>query len=303
MDHLHLNIPPLDPLVAFEAAARLGSFARAAEELALSQAAVSQRIRHLEDAVGAALFLRANRRVQLTRAGRLLQQATAPALRNIAAASEEIRARQGGNRLTIGADNALTTMWLMPLLNQFRDLNEDDLSVRLAASDREEDCLADDLDLAILHGDGTWEGRDAVLLFSEEVFPVCAPEYLMKNPPVIGPEYLPAHPLLELEDPRHTWMSWRSWLADAGVPDQPLTEPLRINAYTLIIEEAKAGRGIALGWRNLVDAELAAGTLVRPVADSVKTKLGYYLTWRMDYPLDPTPAAFRDWLIRQAPGR
>lgn len=80
MDHLHLNIPPLDPLVAFEAAARLGSFTRAAEELALSQAAVSQRIRHLEDAVGAALFLRSNRRVQLTRAGRLLQQATATCL-------------------------------------------------------------------------------------------------------------------------------------------------------------------------------------------------------------------------------
>lgn len=194
MDHLHLNIPPLDPLVAFEAAARLGSFTRAAEELALSQAAVSQRIRNLEDAVGAALFLRANRRVQLTRAGRLLQQATAPALRNIAAASEEIRARQGGNRLTIGADSALTTMWLMPRLNQFRDLNEDDLSVRLVASDRGEDCLADDLDLAILHGDGTWEGRDAALLFSEEVFPVCAPEHLMKNPPVIGSEHLPAHP-------------------------------------------------------------------------------------------------------------
>ena len=99
----------------------LAIFTRAVKELALSQASVSRRVRNLEYAVGAALFLRANRWVRLTRAGRLLQQATAPALRNIAAVSEEVRARQRGNRLIIGADSALTTIWLMPLLNQFRD--------------------------------------------------------------------------------------------------------------------------------------------------------------------------------------
>ncbi len=300
MDHLRRSLPPLDPLVAFEAASRLGSFSRAAEELGLSQAAISQRIRHLEKHVGARLFVRANRKVHLTTAGRSLLHAAAPALRQIAAASEEIRARRGGDRLTLGADQSIAAMWLMPRLSLYREDAEHKLSIRVVASDKAADCLSEDVDLAILHGDGNWPGHDAALLFSEEVFPVCAPSYLMNNPPVIGPEHLPEHALLELDDIHWDWMSWPAWLSSVGIHKPVEHEPLRINSYPLIIAAAKAGQGIALGWQHLVDADLAAGHLVRPVPDRVETAYGYYLIWSDTHPLDPAAATLRDWLLANA---
>ncbi len=303
MDYLRRSLPPLDPLVAFEAASRHGSFTRAAQELALSQAAVSQRIRQLEDHLGTPLFVRANRRVQLTAAGRSLQHAAAPALRQIALASEDIRERTSGDRLSIGADQSIATLWLMPHLSRFRDQADQELSIRVVASDKDSECLSDDIELAILHGDGTWPGHDSALLFSEEVFPVCAPSYLMDNPPVFSPDHLPEHPLLELDDLHWDWMNWRGWLSAVGVHERIKREPLRINSYPLIIQEAKAGRGIALGWRHLIDSDLAAGHLVRPVSDKVRTDLGYYLLWPSSHALDQLAAEFRDWLIRMAPGR
>lgn len=297
MDHLRRILPPLDPLVAFEAAARLESFTQAAEELSLSQAAVSQRIRQLEDHIGAPLFVRANRRVALTTAGRTLQHAAGPALRQIAIASEEIRARRGQDRLTIGADQAIAALWLMPKLAAFRAETGSDLSVRVVASDSDADCLAGDVELAILHGRGVWPGRQTALLFAETVFPVCSPAYLRAHGPMTGPDTLPDHALLELDDIHWDWMNWRGWLSSVGVHRQAAREPLRINSYPLIIEAARYGEGVALGWAHLVDGDLAAGRLVRPVTDAVTTEFGYYLIWSDAHPLDPPAAAFRDWLL------
>ncbi|MEM7057901.1 MAG: LysR substrate-binding domain-containing protein [Pseudomonadota bacterium] len=299
MDKLRRTLPPLDPLVAFEAAARHQSFTRAAEELALSQAAVSQRIRQLEDHIGTPLFVRANRRVQLTTAGRTLQHAASPALRRIAAATEDVRHRPGRARLTIAADQSIAAMWLMPRLDAFRGTLDQDTSVRVVASDDPTDCLADDIELAILHGAGDWPGRQAALLFPEEVFPVCAPYYLTRHGPLSQAEQLLQHPLLELDDVQWDWMNWRGWLSTIGVDGIAQAEPLRINSYPLIIEAAKAGQGLALGWRHLVDQPMAEGQLVAPLPNSVTTEFGYYLIWPADRPLDPLTAAFRNWLLGQ----
>ncbi|MEX0284451.1 MAG: LysR family transcriptional regulator, partial [Paracoccaceae bacterium] len=180
MDYLHRSLPPLDPLVAFEAAARLGSFTRAAEELDLSQAAVSQRIRQLEDHLDAPLFVRANRKVTLTAAGQALQQATGPALGQIAATSDQLRARASGNRLSIAVDPTIASIWLMPRLSRYRDEIGEDLSLHVTTTD-DVAGLSGAVDLTIQHGTGKWPGRDAALLFSEDVFPVCAPDYLMHH--------------------------------------------------------------------------------------------------------------------------
>ncbi|MEX0285424.1 MAG: LysR substrate-binding domain-containing protein, partial [Paracoccaceae bacterium] len=126
---------------------------------------------------------------------------------------------------------------------------------------------------------------------------------LMPHPPVIGPEHLPEHPLLDLDGSQASGMTWRKWLSAVGVHEPIQREPLRINAYPLLLEEAKSGRGIALGWRHLVDADLAAGRLVRPVSTKVVTGLGYYLTWPSDHAPDPLTENFRDWLLHDAPGR
>jgi DNA-binding transcriptional LysR family regulator len=298
MEKLRRTLPPLDSLVAFEAAARHESFTRAAEELSLSQAAVSQRIRLLEENLGASLFARAHRRVRLTTAGRTLQHAAAPALRQIAMAAEELRAPSARTRLTIGADQSIASMWLMPRLAAFRAATGE-TSVRLVASDEEADCLAGDVEIAILHGDGNWPQRASTLLFAEEVFPVCAPSYIENTTPLHAPTDLLDHALLELEDVRWDWMNWRGWLSRAGVNRPTSREPLRINAYPLVIEAAKAGQGIALGWHRLVDADLATGTLLRPLTHSVRTDFGYHLVWPAARPLSPAAASFRDWALSQ----
>jgi len=302
MRNLRQSLPPLDPIVAFEAAARYESFTRAAIELNLSQAAVSQRIRVLEEHIGTALFVRANRRVRLTAAGRTLQHAAAPALRQIASAAVELRAPSHRARLTVGADQSIAALWLMPHLAAFRAM-AGDASVRLVVSDEEADCLAEDVEIAILHGRGDWPGRASALLFAEEVFPVCAPGYLDRAPALAAPVDLLDHALLELDTSHWDWMTWRGWLSRSGV-DRPATrEPLRINAYPLVIEVAKAGDGIALGWRHLVDTELAAGTLVRPLPHSVRTDLGYHLVWPAMGELASTAADFREWVFtRQRDG-
>jgi DNA-binding transcriptional LysR family regulator len=298
MNNLRRTLPPLDPLVAFEAAARHESFTAAAQELNLSQAAVSQRIRVLEEHLGAALFTRAHRRVRLTTAGRALQHAAAPALRQIAVAAEELRAPAERHRLTIGADQSIASMWLLPRLAAFQAATGA-TSVRLVASDEEADGLAEDVDIAILHGEGAWPGRSSMLLFAEEIFPVCAPSYLESSGRLRRPADLPAHALLELEDARWDWMNWRGWLSWAGVERPAARDPLRINAYPLVIEAARAGQGVALGWRCLVDADLAAGRLVRPLPQSARTRFGYHLVWPATRPLSPVATAFRDWALAQ----
>ena len=294
MHGLKNRLPPLEPLVAFEAAARHLSFTGAARELNLSQAAVSQQIRNLERALGVELFIRAHRAVRLTRRGRDYQHTVSGVLRQLAGATEELRAPADKPRLNVAADQSIATMWLMPRLPRFQDAHPN-VAVRLVASDDERDCLADDIQISIIHGNGEWAGYHSQLLFEEEVFPVCSPAYLKaKGRPGTVPE-LVALDLLELEDDRWDWMNWRAWLGRNGVDLPAGHRSLQINSYPLLIEAARNGQGVALGWRVLVDDHLAHGDLVRPVAKTVQTSLGYHCVWPRRH--EPTAAAeaFRHW--------
>lgn len=293
MENLRRALPPLDPLVAFDAAARHESFTRAAEELNLSQAAVSQQIRNLEQNLGTSLFTRAHRRVRLTGEGRAFQHSVSAALRQIAAAAAELRAAPDRARLTVGVDQSVAALWLLPRLPRFHR-RFPDVALRLVASDEERDSLSSDIDIAIIHGAGAWPGFASDRFFAEEIFPVCSPDYLAGRR-IAGAEDLAAQALLELEDARWDWMNWRTWLSRAGahLPRRP--EILLVNSYPLLIEAAKNGQGVALGWARLVDDALAAGALVRPTAGAVGTAFGYHFVWREDRPLAPVAAAFRDW--------
>lgn len=299
MRFLGKRLPPLGTLVAFEAAARQLSFTAAAAELHLTQAAVSRQIRLLEDDLAVRLFTRANRAVSLTPEGRDLQHTVALALGHIANAAEQVRSTGGERRLTVATDQSVAALWLMPRLNMFRRDNPDIL-VRLVASDDDEDCLADHIDLAVVHGDGNWSGYDATMLFQESVFPVCAPEYPEKHGPLDTVEDVTRHTLLELEDDHWDWMTWRVWLTenDVNLPAEHLG--MTINNYPLILQAAIDGHGIALGWKHLVDAHVEAGRLIRPLADAaVTTRFGYHLLSPQGRPTGTDAALFRDWLFTQ----
>ena len=274
MNNLRRSLPPLDALVAFEAAARHESFTRAAEELNLTQAAVSQRIRQLEADLGTPLFLRAHRRVRLTSRGRALQHTVSGALRQMAATAVEMRAAPDRRQVTIAVDRSIAGLWLPERLPQIRAAAPD-IVLRIIVSDVESDCLADEVDLAIIHGDGTWPGCASERLFAEEVFPVCAPEYA-ERAAIQTPGDLLTADLIELEDERWNWLDWRAWLSESGITAPAPRRVMRISDYPTVIDAARRGLGVALGWAWMVDNDLAQGRLKRPFPETVKTPFGYY---------------------------
>lgn len=288
-------MPPLDALVPFEAAARLTNFTAAAQELSVSQSAVSQQIKNLEADLGVALFKRSGRRVALTHLGREYQHIVARAIEQIANASRELRTTRGQPRITLAADQSIAWMWLMPRLPLFQS-QRPDLAIRLVASDSLADCLNDMVSLAIVHGDGRWPGYRSRLLFEEEVFPVCSPDYAALAPRLGAVGDLQNHKLLHLEDSEWQWLNWRMWLTEMGAEAPSRSHGLVINNYPLLIEAAKKGQGVALGWRHLVDHELAAGALVRPFEAAVRTRQGYHLVWSAERPPSPGVEDLSEWL-------
>ena len=299
------RLPPLDPLIAFEAAARLLSFTRAAEELHLTQAAISQQIRNLENNLQVRLFTRSHRAVQLTNEGREFQHSVAAVLRQLAGATTDIRDLEVPAQLVIGCDQSFASQWLRPRLAQLRELLPD-VALRIVASDDDSECLAHDVQVSILHGDGNWPGLHALRLFDEDVFPVCSPDYGHADAADNWVDWLLQAQLIDLADSHWNWMNWRLWLGGNGI-DAPLgNRRLEINSYPLVIDAACDGHGVALGWGRLVDDLIAEGRLVRPLKQSLQTDFGYYLLYRDTRIDDELAIRFRNWLIAQfelAPAR
>lgn len=269
-------LPPLDLLEPFEAAARLGSFTRAAQELSVTQSAISQRVRKLEDLLEVKLFERQHRAIELTPDGRELLNGVSVALRHLTSAAVGVRQQAGRPRVTLGVDTSVAQLWLMPRVQQV--LKEHPaFDVDLTVTDVETDVL--NADVAILHGDGNWPGYTAHLLFHDQIFPVCAPSYLHQHP-VHHMEDLQTAELIDLDYVHWNWMNWRIWLTEAGVPQAKARIVLRTNSYTTQLEAARAGVGIALGWAALLEDDLETGKLLRPVDHAVSTGFGYYLLVR-----------------------
>lgn len=305
MRTLKRRLPSLNALLTFEAAARHLSFTRAAEELFVSQAAVSRQIRRLEEQLGTPLFRRYHRSLALTEAGHRLREAVTMGLSHIASAAEEIGASARTEQIQAATTVAFATYWFLPRLNAFRQ-HYPEVDVRVLASDRSSDHLGDHVDIALTCGVSDVPGWRADRLFSEVVFPVCTPEYLAAHP-VGGVGDLPDRVLLHL-DPRHWeeigWepVSWEVWLQQFGVDFRPRAAALSFNNYPMLIEATLGGAGIALGWGHLCARLLQQGRLVRPVPEEWDSRRSYYLATRNEPACSPECATLRDWLLTDLRG-
>ena len=288
------SLPPLGALIAFEAAGRLQSFTRAAEELNVTQAAVSRQIRQLEDHLGKPLFIRAHRAVGLTPEGRNYLHTVVNALSQVGAATRDLKAAAPSARLTVAVDQSIAHLWLLPRLAAFRTA-QGSSDLRLIVSDEERDCLAADVEVAILHGDGNWPAHDSELLFAEEVFPVCSPDYFGARRSQLASEDLASETLIDLDDDHWNWLNWRQWLSAHGAGQVTVPRPLTVTSYPLVIDAARRGLGVALGWRGLVDDDLREGRLVVPLRESLKTRFGYHLVWPRARAPSPAALAFLAW--------
>ena len=289
------RLPPLDPLIAFESAARLLSFTRAGEELHLSQAAISQQIRNLEENLQVQLFTRSHRAVQLTNEGREYQHTVATVLKQLAGATMDIQNVEFAQQLVIGCDQSFATQWLSPRLSHLRLLMPE-VSLRIIASDNDDESLGNEIEVAVLHGDGQWPGFHSQRLFDEEVFPVCSPDYAHEDALEDWSGWLLRSQLIDLVDNHWNWMNWRLWLGGNDI-DQPVANrSLQISSYPLVIDAACAGHGVALGWRYLVDDLIEQRRLIRPIEQSLKTDFGYYFLVRDNLQKEAVIIRFRNWL-------
>lgn len=290
-------LPPLDYLLAFEAAAKHMSFAGAARQLNISETAISRKVRLLELHFGLAFFSRGHRSIDLTPHGREFLARILPALDLLRSAADDMLKTSQKRPVVLAATNSVASLWLTPRLHAFRQASKP-VSIMLVASDNDDECLAETVDLAILRGDGDWKGYEAQRLFGETVFPVCSPEFLRRHPEVTEAANLPAAPLIEVSSSHTEWMNWRIFLSHLGVTGGRLDRATLFNTYPLSIQAAVDGLGVALGWAHLVDPLLDSGQLVRPLGDrQVRTEHGYYLLVPQNRPAFPGRTEVADWLL------
>ncbi len=296
-------MPPLDYLLAFESAAKNGSFAAAAREMNISETAISRKVRLLEQHYDIALFIRRHRSIRLTAQGHELLKQVSHAIDILRSTSRNMFTQRQKNAVNLAATNSVSSLWLMPRLHKFSATN-DRIKIMLISSDNDDECLADTMDLTILRGDGDWPGYESRLLFGETIFPVCTPGYLKANPGAARLKELHRLDLIEVSSSHTEWMNWGNWLDRNGQSAATLERTVSFNTYPLSIQASVDGLGIALGWKHLVDPLLESGQLIRPLGETcVRTASGYYLLKRKGQKSFPELEAVNTWLLTESEKR
>lgn len=286
----------LDLLRAFEAAARLRSFTAAAIELGTTQPAISQQIKRLEEQLATRLFDRVYRGIALTEAGDLLLEHVQAGLQSIELGLETITGQHQHEVLQVATDFAFAAYWLMPRLHRFH-ASHPQIDVSLVTSERNHSMLRSDVDVAVLFGDGRFRQGESRWLFSEEVFPVCSPQLLAGRARPLPLEALNELPLLHLRsEGSHQWFDWAGVFRALGIQQAPVPGQLRFDNYTLLIQAAIGGQGVAIGWRHLVDDLIEQGLLCRPVEACAVSTSGYYVVLPQRKRRLQLIAQFVDWL-------
>jgi DNA-binding transcriptional LysR family regulator len=287
-------------LPAFEASSRLLDFTKACEELHISQTAISQQIRTLENNFGVKLFNRDPRKITLTEHGQKFQRTVSFALELIENSATLIRSQDSKSEFTIASDITMAHRWLIPYFSQFRE-QFPDIDVSILASEIENECLTPNVDLALLYGRGRWDGFNARLLFPEEVFPVCTPDYYRTHSPLKFDSSLEHHVLLNLKAERRDWVDWQQLLNQNRIILSKQTRYYEFNNLPLLIQATLKGHEIGLGWRSLIDNYLDSGELIKPFDVSLKTDRGYYVLRRANIKETMQAALLYDWIISSKP--
>ncbi|MFK0275341.1 LysR substrate-binding domain-containing protein [Ensifer sp. NPDC090286] len=297
MENLRRLLPSAASLIVFEAAGRHQNFTRAANELGMTQAAVSYAVRGLEEQLGVPLFHRVHRAVELTEAGEKFHADVSVGLSRIQKSAEDIRAKGRETNVTLAASTAFASMWMLPRLNRMReDLPEIDL--RIQTSVRDLDLEEEPIPLGIRGGDPShWPRYHAALLADEVVNAVATPAYIERHGLPKTAADLPNHNLIHLEEPVRRACDWTEWFASAGHAYPKQARRLSINDYVLVIQAVLSGEGVALGWEHLIYPQIRSGALVPVAGHVLKTGLAFYVVWPRSRELNAQAKRVRDWLL------
>ena len=290
------NLPPLNAVRVFEVSARLGTFSNAAEELGVTQGAVSRQIRLLEDRLGLQLFRRAGRRVILTQEGRDYYTTVRPALEAIDTKSAQLSRKRAHEKLVVSTVPSFATKWLAPRLTSWRAVGPD-IDLRIISSYEPTDFRREGVDVAIRYGRGPWAGLHVEKLAVEQLFPVCSRGYA-KAHRLRQPKDLVRVMLLD----REMTEGWAEWLAATGAPEADPHSIVRMRDAAAALEAALVGQGVALANSSLAAADLASKRLVRPVAGALVSAHAYHFVCPPSALERHAVDAFRKWIVKEMQG-
>lgn len=288
-------MPPLTALMVFEAAARLLSFTKAAQELGITQAAVSRQIHALEEDFGFPLFVRLHRKVLLTGKGKVLSGAASSAFSLMAETVADLRRGGESAELTISATVAFSHFWLVPKISDF-SRKYPDINLRILTHDDMPELGRGEMDVAIRFGNGMWPHGHAKALFEDEIFPVCSPAFAQSAGRIRTPSDLINHPLISNETDDPMWTGWNEWLSAFSVVVPRKILGLRCSFYTEAIYAALNGHGIALGWNYLVQELMEQKRLVRLTDVAIKPRGAYFAIVPTRRQEKEAVGLFLDWL-------
>jgi len=290
------RLPPLNAMRSFEVAARHLSFTKAAEELFVTQAAISHQIKGLEQDLGMPLFRRLNRALVLTNEGQALLPYVRNAFDQLTMGIRAVEEICCSGALTISTTPSFAGHWLVGRLGRLR-LAHPEIELQLSANERLVDFVREGFDCAIRHGDGDWPGLRADRLFQARIVPVCSPGLLDGPKPLKTPADLIHHTILHALD---GYDEWRVWLRAADVDEIDLDHGLRFDTGELALKAAANGIGVAIGRIPLLNDELASGHLVEPFDLILDEQYAYYFVTPEATAEQPKVSAFREWLLAEA---
>jgi LysR family glycine cleavage system transcriptional activator len=289
------RLPPLNALKAFEAAARHESFTRAADELCVTQGAVSHQVKALEAELGLKLFNRQRQRLVITESGRSYLAIVRDAFDRIADGTEELLRRQNSGVLTVSTSPNFAAKWLVHRLSRFAQAHPT-IDLRVSASLHHVDFAREDIDLAVRHGDGSDTGLHVVRLCAEELFPVCSPKLLKGKHALRTPADLRHAMLLHVNDRQ----DWKKWLEGARVGGIDLAHGPIFNQASMAIDAAVQAQGVTLARTALAAWDLIGGRLVRPFSLALQVPYAYWIVCPKPAAQLPKVIAFSEWLLAEA---
>ena len=290
-------LPPLNALRAFEAIARHLSFAKAADELHVTPAALSHQIRAFEEQLGLPLFHRRTRAIELTDAGRLIYPGLHAGFESVRGAMAQLDRSRDGNVLVISATPGLVAKWLMPRLWRFLHAHPD-IDARVSASLKIADFAAEGVDVAIRLSKENHPELYAERLFNDSVLPVCSPRLVEQG--LRSPADLPRFPLIHYDIPMSMRAPplWADWFVVAGLQGDA-TRGLKVNVADHALDAAVAGAGVSLSFKLIASDDVHSGRLVTPFGPELPLASGYNFVCPKGHEKRPNVRAFRDWLFAE----
>jgi LysR family transcriptional regulator, glycine cleavage system transcriptional activator len=303
MPNRRYRLPQLGFIQGFEAAARHLSFTKAAEELFITQSAVSRQVKALEDHLGVTLFERRQRALALTESGHALYRVATDVLERLQAATDQLRASGRSRQLSLTTTTGFASLWLIPRLQRFTSLHPD-VDVRISATTTVINLERSLVDLAVRYCRPEDVPERAIRLFGEEVVVVCSRSLLRdRSHPLKRPHDLKHHVLLHF-DYAGAWqlLDWDTWLTSLGIGDLKPAGALHFSQYEQMIQAAISGKGVALGRQPLVNDLLRSGALVTPFRKAVVGSRAYFIIESEHGAAKPHVRRFAAWLVEEAKG-